>query len=196
VSVSEGGRLGAPGAQPDAEPEPGAAGAALELTYLPTRADVLDAVRVQMRYGSFRRVRWLIPFSTVMAVFGTLMEFFGSDEPDPVRVVFLVALGLLTLVLGPLLARLSARQMYGLVGRQGEFRARVDESGVRWTTRESETAQRWRMMTRYQETATQFVLLTADKARVGVAALPKRGFADPADVERLRTLLDRHATRL
>ncbi|MEU7021728.1 YcxB family protein [Streptomyces sp. NPDC046203] len=170
-------------------------GSVLELTYLPTRADVLDAVRVQMRYGSFRRVRWLIPFTPVMAALGVLVEF-GAGDADPVRVALLVGLGLFVPVFGKSVARLTAWQMYGLIGRQGEFRARVDGDGVRWVTRESEIANRWPMLPRYQETDTQFVLLTADKARVGVAALPKRGVAAPADVDRLRALLDRHATRL
>ncbi|MEU0401731.1 YcxB family protein [Streptomyces sp. NPDC006197] len=72
----------------------------------------------------------------------------------------------------------------------------MDEDGVRWTTRDSEVVHRWQFLSRYTETATQFVLLTGDKGGVGVAALPKRGFADADGVDRLRQVLDRNVTRM
>ncbi|MFG2328533.1 YcxB family protein [Streptomyces sp. NPDC048604] len=169
----------------------------MELVYTPTCEDCADAVRVQMRHGSFKWLRRVLPVATVLAGLVVLLELFGpGEETDLGFVVLMAGLGLLTALLPWLTVRLSARQVYGLVGRQGEFRARVDEDGVRWTTRDSEVASRWQMIPRYAETATQFVLLSADKAGVGVAALPKRGFADPGDVDRLRELLDRTITRL
>ncbi|MEU9699812.1 YcxB family protein [Streptomyces sp. NPDC047981] len=168
----------------------------MELVYVPTRADVADAVRVQLRHGMFRRLRWVLPPTAVLAFLVVALELFGPGEPDRVWVAVMTGLGVIAAVLGPLTPWLAARQMYGMVERQGEFRARVDEQGVGWTTRDTETSHRWPMMPRYVETPTQFVLLTADKARAGVAALPKRGLADPADVDRLRELLDRSITRL
>lgn len=168
----------------------------VELVYVPTRADVVDAVRVQLRHGMFRRLRWVLPLVAVLAFLVVALELFGPGEPNRARVALMVGLGTLVAVLGPLTPRLAARQMFAMVERQGEFRARVDEQGVSWTTRDAETANRWPMMPRYVETPTQFVLLSADKARAGVAALPKRGLADPVDVDRLRDLLDRTITRL
>ncbi|MER6841794.1 hypothetical protein [Streptomyces platensis] len=40
-----------------------------------------------------------------------------------------------------------------------------------------------------------FVLLSADRTAAGVIVLPKRGVADPENVERLRAILDRHLVR-
>ncbi|MET9379290.1 YcxB family protein [Streptomyces sp. NPDC002992] len=168
----------------------------VELVYVPTRADVADAVRVQMRYGMFRRLRWLLPAVAVLAVLVIALELFGPGEPDSGRVALMAGLGTLVAVIGPLTPRLAARQMFAMIERQGEFRARVDEQGVGWTTSDTETVTRWPMLPRYVETPTQFVLLSADKARAGAAALPKRGLADPVDVDRLRDLLDRSITRL
>ncbi|MFI1809715.1 hypothetical protein ACH414_05155 [Streptomyces sp. NPDC020422] len=78
--------------------------------------------------------------------------------------------------------------------RFGTFRrARL---GARRTTRDGEVVGRWSLMSRYTETPTPFVLLSADNGRVGVATLPERGLADPADADRLRTLPGRNITRL
>ncbi|MFF7774622.1 YcxB family protein [Streptomyces tanashiensis] len=168
----------------------------MELVYTPTRADVTDAVRVQMKHSWFRWLRralWLVAALTVLVV---LLELFGPGDPKPGAIVRMVGLVLLLLALGPLARWIIVRQMYALIGRQGEFRARVDEDGVRWTTRDSEVVHRWQLLPLYAETPTQFVLLSADKGGVGVAALPKRGFADPAGADRLREVLDRNATRI
>ncbi|MFF2566800.1 YcxB family protein [Streptomyces sp. NPDC058084] len=167
----------------------------MELVYTPTREDVADAVRVQLRHGAFRALRRLLPVAAVVAGLVVVLELFVAGAPDPVFVALMTGLGLLCAVLPWLTVRATARQVYALVGRQGEFRARVDEDGVRLVTRDSEAVSRWPMLPRYTETPTQFVLLSADKGRVGVAALPKRGLADPADVDRLRALLDRNLDR-
>ncbi|MEU8986798.1 YcxB family protein [Streptomyces sp. NPDC048558] len=83
-----------------------------------------------------------------------------------------------------------------MVAPQGEFRAVVGEAGVRLTSQDSETTFRWPMITRYAETDTLFVLMTPDKHSVGIVVLPKRGAAIPPDVDRLRAMLDRYATRV
>ncbi|MFG3345274.1 YcxB family protein [Streptomyces sp. NPDC048018] len=168
----------------------------MELVYTPTREDVADAVRVQLRYGSFRVLRRLLPVGAVFAGLVVALLVTGPGEPNTGGAVLMGGLGLLCAVLPWLTVRLTTRQVYALIGRQGEFRARVDEDGLRLVTRDSEAVSRWPMTPRYAETATQFVLLSGDKGRVGVAALPKRGLADPSDVDRLRALLDRSITRM
>ncbi|MCX2179746.1 hypothetical protein KV205_04255 [Streptomyces sp. SKN60] len=168
----------------------------MELVYTPTREDITDAVRVQLRHGSFRVLRWLAPAAGVLAFVAVALLLTGPGEPDVGGAVLMGSLGLLVVVLGPLAVRLSARQVYAMISRQGEYRVVVGEDEIRWTTRDSEVVGRWQLTPRYAETPTQFVLFSGDKGRVGVAALPKRGLADPADVDRLRTLLDRNITRL
>ncbi|MFF0554672.1 YcxB family protein [Streptomyces sp. NPDC004266] len=168
----------------------------MELVYTPTRADVTDAVRVQMRHGWYRWLMRVVRTVAVLAALVMVLELFGPGDPKPAGAVRMAGLVLLLVVLGPLARWVTVRQMYALIGRQGEFRARVDEDGVRWTTRDSEVVHRWQLLSRYTETPTQFVLLSGDKGGVGVAALPKRGLTDPAEVDRLRQVLERNATRL
>ncbi|MEU2229786.1 YcxB family protein [Streptomyces vietnamensis] len=167
-------------------------GERVELVYTPTRADVADAVRVQMKYGSFRFLLRALRIVAVLAALVLVLELFGPGGPKPGGAVRMAGFVLLLLALAPAMRWLVVRQAYGLIGRQGEFRASVDDEGVRWSTRDSEVVQRWPFMSRYVETPTQFVLLTADKGRVGVAALPKRGVSDPAEVDRLREIVDRN----
>ncbi|MEU9864039.1 YcxB family protein [Streptomyces sp. NPDC047971] len=165
---------------------------AVELVYVPTRAEVTEAVRVRMRHSpTGRRLRWLLPGTGVLAFLIVAWELAGPGEPELSKVFLFGGLGAFVLVLGPLVPRLTGRQMYGLVEPQGEVRAVVDDDGVTWTTGVSETTSRWAMLPLYVETPSLFVLLSADKAGVGVAALPKRGVASPADLERLRAVLER-----
>ncbi|MCZ0979569.1 YcxB family protein [Streptomyces diastatochromogenes] len=168
----------------------------MELVYTPTRDDVVDAMRVRLRYGSIRWLLRLLPVCAVLILLLAALEVFGPGGPHLGSALRNAGFGLLFLALGPLLTRAAAGQMYPVIQRQGEHRARVDGDGVRWVTRESEVVGRWTLMSRYAETPTQFVLLSADKPGVGMGALPKRGLADPADIDRLRALLDSNATRL
>ncbi|GHA68602.1 YcxB family protein [Streptomyces termitum] len=168
----------------------------MELVYTPTREDIADAVRVQLRHGTFRVLRRVLPAASALAALAVVLLLTSPGRPDVGGAVLMGGLGLLTLVLLPVAARITVRQVYAMVERQGEHRAEVGEEEVRWTTGVSEVTARWRLTPRYVETPTQFVLLSGDKGRVGFAALPKRGLADPADVDRLRTLLDRNITRM
>ncbi|MFD7980134.1 YcxB family protein [Streptomyces sp. NPDC059071] len=168
----------------------------LELVYTPTREDIVDAVRVQMRQGAFRVLRWLLPVAAVMAFLAVALMLTRPGEPEIGRAILLGGLGVFVIVLPSLSVRLTARQVYAMVERQGEHRVRVDEDGMRWETRDSELVSRWQLTPRYTETPTQFVLLCGDKGRAGACGLPKRGLADPADVDRLRALLDRNLDRL
>ncbi|MFJ9826208.1 YcxB family protein [Streptomyces sp. NPDC101160] len=168
----------------------------MELVYTPTRADVLDAIRVRMRTRpSGRRLRWLMPLTAVLAALVIVLKV-TRPEPDAGGIVLMVWLGLTAALMPTLVPRLTARQMWPILERQGEFRARVDDEGVRYTTRDTEVVNRWQMLTRYVETPTQFVLLTADKPGVGFATLPKRALTGPGDVDRLRAFLDARTARI
>ncbi|MEU8763963.1 YcxB family protein [Streptomyces sp. NPDC048659] len=168
----------------------------VELVYTPTRDDVFDAIRVQMRFGTFRRARVLMRITSVLAAVALVVLLFAPGEPAVGAMVFVAALGVMGLVLVPLTPRLTARQLFPLIERQGEHRARVEEDGVRWTSRDSEVVGRWELFSRHAETPDQFVLLSSDKGRVGVAFLPKRGLADPADADRVREILERNTKRI
>ncbi|MCO6010211.1 YcxB family protein [Actinoallomurus purpureus] len=94
-----------------------------------------------------------------------------------------------------LLPTLRGRRVYRMVASQGKFQAIVDDSGVRVTSRDTETRYQWPMLTRYAETDELFVLMTPDKHGIGFVVLPKRGAATPADLDRLQAVLDRNSTR-
>ncbi|MEV0185871.1 hypothetical protein AB0I54_42390 [Streptomyces sp. NPDC050625] len=55
---------------------------------------------------------------------------------------------------------------------------------------------RWARMARYAQTPGSFVLLGAGSYTPASILLPKRGAPTPADVERLRSILDRNLERL
>ncbi|MFC5804333.1 YcxB family protein [Streptomyces formicae] len=169
----------------------------VELAYVPTAADAIQAVRAQMRASaSGRRLRWLLPTAGALGLLFLALNLAGPGEPHVPLAIMSGGLVLLALGTGLLAPRVMGRAVHRMVEPQGEFRAVVDSDGVRWTARDSETVWRWRMLPRYVETAELFVLLSADKHAVGVAVLPKRGVRDTADLDRLRAVLDRHTARV
>ncbi|MFD5323100.1 hypothetical protein [Streptomyces sp. NPDC127092] len=178
-----------------------AAGRAVELVYTPTLADVADAMRVAMRRGDFRQLRWALPPTAALALFVAGWDRFGYGVMGPAFQTVLAGLGLFAGLLWPLAPWVSALRVWPAVVRRGGFRTRVDGDGV---TCESdagtpsggaEAAGVEPYCDAYVETARQFVLFPSERPDVWVA-LPKRGVSDPADVDRLRALLDRNLTRL
>ncbi|WP_406097122.1 YcxB family protein [Streptomyces sp. NBC_01013] len=170
----------------------GAVHGAVDLRYRPVLQDYSAALRARNRVGSSgRRQRILGVVTTgcgVVAASLSLAE--GTDVP----VLMLVAL----LVSGPLLLLspwLMARQLFRFVGRQGEFRVRVEESGVSIDTDHSSGVIKWQAQPRYVETADLFVMLSDDKNATALTVIAKRGVQDRSDVDRLREIFDRHLTK-
>lgn len=165
---------------------------AVELRYRPVLRDYSAALGARNRVSAAgRRQRILGVAATGCAVVATSLSLArGTDVP----VALLVAL----LFSGPLLLlspRLMARQLFRFVGRQGEFRVRVEESGVSVDTDNSSAVVRWQAQPRYVETADLFVLLSDDKNATALTVIAKRGAQDRSDVDRLREIFDRHLTK-
>ncbi|WP_344381340.1 YcxB family protein [Streptomyces thermolineatus] len=169
----------------------------VELAYVPTAADATQAIRARMRATPAGRLQNLIILASAVVVLGALVLHLTVSEEPSLRVT-LLCLASLALSIGMylLVPALQGRQVHRMIAPQGEFRAVVDDAGVQVVSRDSETTQRWPMITRYTETDSLFVLMTPDKHGVGIVVLPKRGAAEPADVDRLRAVLDRNATRV
>ncbi|WP_370412689.1 YcxB family protein [Streptomyces fradiae] len=167
---------------------------AVELIYTPTRADVVAALVARARKTRQARVmRWLCVYTTVMCLVLVVLKAGSGNVPGA------VPWGLLAPVVAALPAaqrRSSARQALKRLAPLGEFRTVVSDEGVHAAARGLERRTAWSAHPRYAEGAELFVLLTADRSATGLVVLPKRGLADPADVDRLRTLLDRNITRL
>ncbi|MEV6591964.1 YcxB family protein [Streptomyces acidicola] len=169
----------------------------VELGYLPTTTDAVTAISARMRATPAGRLQNGIFIACGVLVLLTLALNFTSPKGPSLgsTVVGLFALALVT-GMRLLVPTLQGRQVHRMVAPQGEFQAVVDDTGVRVASRYSEITHRWPMLTRYTETGELFVLMTPDKYGIGIVVLPKRGAAEPVDVDRLRDLLDQHATRV
>ncbi|MFI1163374.1 YcxB family protein [Streptomyces sp. NPDC020801] len=135
--------------------------------------------------------RWFPGVLLVCVAIETALMAAGGDGSVTFIVWGLVASGLVALT-----PWLQARQIHRLSQRQGTFRATVTDTGVALSTDNTTAAVNWAAQPRYAETREVFVLLSGDKNAVGFTALPKRGLQDPADLDRLREILDRNLTRL
>ncbi|MEU2245623.1 hypothetical protein [Streptomyces sp. NPDC019224] len=173
--------------------EQGTVHRAVELRYRPVLRDYSVALRARDRVSpAGRRQRFLGVATTGCAVVATSLSLAqGTDVPVPPLVALLLC--------GPVLLLrpwLMARQLFRLVARQGEFRVRVDESGVGVDTESSSTVVRWPAQPRYLETADLFVMLSDDKNATALTVIAKRGAQDRADVDHLREIFDRHLTKV
>lgn len=169
----------------------------MELAYLPTVADAAAAIRARTRATPAGRLQNVVIIASGVVVLQALVVACMNPKGPSLRLVVL-CLTALALIVGVYLRvpRLQGRRIHRMLAPQGEFQAVVDGNGVRVASRYSDTTYRWPMLTRYAETDALFVLMTPDKYGVGFVVLPKRGVADPADIERLRGLLTGRATRV
>jgi hypothetical protein len=165
--------------------------------YLPVLADAVGAIRARAKATPSGRLQNGILLACGLLMLGALaLNLFGPKGPSLGGTVFCVAalaffLGLYLLVPG-----LQGQQVHRMYATQGEFRVVVDNDGVRQFSRDLDMTYRWPALPRYTETDELFVLLTGDRHGVGMAILPKRGTTSPADIDRLRTILDGNITRL
>ncbi|WP_030761771.1 YcxB family protein [Streptomyces griseus] len=169
----------------------------IELAYPAVLADVREAVRVSLRAARWwRALRWLAHGAAVLALLIALLELLLPGEPDAGTVALMAGLGAAAVAVFHLMGAATGHALFRAVRAQGEVRAVVDAEGGRWTARDTEQTIRWSMLPRYAETDRLFVLLTPRGTGSGFAYLPKHGLVAPADADRLRSLLDRHSSRL
>ncbi len=91
--------------------------------------------------------------------------------------------------------RSMARQMYSVVEKYGECRTVADERGAATTGETMSYTMDWTLFPQYTETPELFVLIGGTRA-VAIGVLPKRGAQHPADIDRLRAILDRNLRRV
>ncbi|MET7899277.1 YcxB family protein [Streptomyces mirabilis] len=166
---------------------------AVEFAYQPTVADFEEALRGRARRSSAGRAQVLMaPLIAVVAVvvFSTL-----KDATLPVWIITLV-LSVAATSWGAVRGlRTMARRMFSVVEPYGQCRMVADDRGAVSTGERASFTVDWTVFREYLETPGLFVLLGGDRA-AGVAVLPKRGAQNPADVDRLRAILDRNLKRL
>lgn len=159
---------------------------AVELAYRPTRGDFLRAVLVRERIRRLNLLRWALVALFTLLVVAQVMSGWSSSAP----------FGVLCAVMIWGIPHLQAHHGLRTVGWQGDYRTTVTDTGVTTVTDHVTLTQRWSVFQGYRETRDHLVLLSRDPNILLVEVLPKRGAADPADIDRLRTLLGRHLPRV
>ncbi|MEU9374490.1 hypothetical protein AB0D94_12065 [Streptomyces sp. NPDC048255] len=161
--------------------------------YRPTLADIQGAVQARARRTAAGRAETLLlPVLTVLAVVGLCLFRGTLPVVTAVSVVPALAVALCGVVW---IRRTMARQMYSVVGQYGQCRTVADERGTATTGETMSFTTDWKLFPHYIETPELFVLVGGTRA-AAVGVLPKRGAQQPADVDRLRAILDRNLRRL
>ncbi|MEU9160038.1 YcxB family protein [Streptomyces sp. NPDC048424] len=161
--------------------------------YRLTIEDFRQAVRARARKtGAGRAEMALIPLLTtgLVTMFGLLRGLL------PAVIVVSAVLGLGAGLIGGVRSRRGmARRLHGVTTPYGECRTVIDERGTATTGETMSYTYDWQLFTEYVETPDLFVLVGGPRASC-LAALPKRGAQEPADIDRLRAILDRNLRRL
>ncbi|MEU9477746.1 YcxB family protein [Streptomyces sp. NPDC048191] len=171
----------------------GAVQEVVELRYRPEVADLTSALRARLRVSRVGRVHRWMPYVTGFFALVEIVSLARGDKHFSPGVLVSMVVATAALALSPWL---QARAFQRLAEQRGVFRATVTESGVSVATDHTTASAAWAAQPRYRETARVFVLFSADKNATTFTTLPKSGLSGPADVDRLRAILDRHLSRV
>jgi hypothetical protein len=162
------------------------------LEYEPQRADMAEAFALIVRKrksGLAFRPAGVITLGSVGVAVLALQTWTGELDVYP----FVIVLYALLLYFWP---RLAGRQLMKAFAHQGALRVTVDETGVRTVGAQADARMLWGNFGSYAEGDRVFVLRSPDRAGRCANVLVKRGAADPADIDRLRALLDGHLPKV
>jgi hypothetical protein len=162
------------------------------LEYEFQREDFVDAVKVilrKRRSGFLFRPVFLTLFGVVSALVLAL-QLVADDVSVPALILPVYA------VLLPFWPRWAARASLKANEHQGRLRLTADEQGLHVEGAHARTQTGWGNYGSYAETPRAFVLRSPDRGGRCAMVLAKRGARRPADVDRLRAILDRHLTRV
>jgi hypothetical protein len=163
------------------------------LEYRPTVGDFASAFRARRGVSrASRRQFWILGCFAVLFALQMAAHLTGGEAAPFPLFVGMSVYGFLIL----LTPWLQARQFHRFAERMGTFRVTVTESGVTVTSDNTTASVNWAAQSRYRETADVFVMFSPDKNAIAFTVLPKRAVAAPADVDRLRTILDRNLSRV
>ncbi|MFI5764427.1 YcxB family protein [Streptomyces sp. NPDC051563] len=161
--------------------------------YEPVLADFRGAVRVRaLRTASGRAETVLLPLMTLALV--TAYGVLRGMTPAVIVVAAVLSAGAGAFG-GVRVRRAMARRLHAVAALYGTCRTVVDERGAATEGGNMSYSADWKLFTQYAETPELFVLLGGPRATC-ITALPKRGAEEPADIDRLRAILDRNLRRL
>ncbi|WP_416973367.1 YcxB family protein [Streptomyces sp. 4F14] len=163
------------------------------LEYETRRADYAEMYRLQLRKRPLGLIfRW--PFVIAFGLLGAAMvvlRLLTGGGLDPLGLLIVVYAGLLRCY-----PALAAARLQKANAHQGTVRTTVGAEGIRKVTARAETRTEWSNYGSYAESDAVFIVRSPDRGGRCVSFLPKRGAGDPADVERLRELLDANLRRV
>lgn len=161
--------------------------------YEPVLADFRGAVRVRaLRTASGRAETVLLPVMTLALV--TAYGVLRGMTPAVIVVAAVLSAG--AGAFGGVRGRRSmARRLHAVAALYGQCRTVVDERRCATTGDGMSHTADWKLFTQYAETSGLFVLFGGPRAAC-VTVLPKRGAEEPADIDRLRAILDGNLRRL
>ncbi|MFD7677752.1 YcxB family protein [Streptomyces sp. NPDC060187] len=166
----------------------------VELEYQLTREDMRQALKARAKAsGRAQRTQRFAVMGVAVLVGVSVVPLAKGEAPDTHSLVLAGFLAVLMFVLQPWL---TARQFHKIASRNGAYSAKVDDSGVTVSNTGGSSRLNWTAVPHYAETPDTFVLLSGDKGVSCLTVVPKRGVREPADVDGIRTLLDRHIRRL
>ncbi|MER5206267.1 YcxB family protein [Streptomyces sp. NPDC002825] len=160
----------------------------VELSYRPTRADILTGVLARERLRRLHLVRWAF---TALFGAGALLSL-ASRRPSAVSFVLAVFCAVLIWAM----PRLQAHHALRTISWQGEYRATVSGTGISVDTAHVSLLQRWSVFRGHRETRDHLVLFSRDPNILLVEVLPLRGLSSPEEAERLRALVGRQLPRV
>ncbi|MFI9805621.1 YcxB family protein [Streptomyces sp. NPDC052301] len=164
---------------------------AVELVYRSQARDYASALRARRkvsRSGRLTRVATVL-LLVAFAVIAAAGLAAGRVDSFPLILVCYFGLGL------AVLPRLQARSLAKAADVSGPCRTTVTDEGLTIRAEHVMVVQGWGARPVYRETGEVFALFSGDRDARCVTLLPKRGLVDPADVDRLRAILDRHVKR-
>ncbi|KUM80299.1 hypothetical protein [Streptomyces curacoi] len=171
--------------------EPRAEQVALEFEY--QHADMADGFRTLVRKRGVSGLVYRPAFLVAFGLLGVaLLALKVSDGENPVVGVIVVLWAVLMSFAPHLFARASLKANQ----HQGLIRVTVDADGVRLRGAHADMRTAWANYGSYAESDRVFILRSPDRAGRCAMVLVKRGAADPADIDRLRALLDGHLRRV
>ncbi|MFE5810939.1 hypothetical protein [Streptomyces sp. NPDC056491] len=171
----------------------GQTGEQVVLVYRLTLADLRGAARIRARRTAAGRLEALLILLLPPAVMVGLGVFRGSD-PAATTISTVITTGIAVVALG-WARRSTVRQAYAAAERYGQCRTVVDELGAATTGEIEAVTVDWTGFPAYAETPELFVLF-GGRRESAVQVLPKRGVRAPADVGRLRAVLERNLRRI
>ncbi|MGW4199992.1 YcxB family protein [Streptomyces sp. NPDC004726] len=170
---------------------------AVALVYQPMARDIMTAAKLQRWRTSAGRGQFAATAAALVVCAGVAAV--RLLDTGSVNDGVFASLAIFGVYIGALLAftpRMLAGQGIKLWGPLGTFHTVVDGSGIRMTSQVYAQAVAWPAVERYAETAELFVLLSRKPSAAGLVILPKRGIQEPADMDRLRGVLDERLERI